>query len=109
MSTHRIAAIAGDGIGTEVLPEGVRVVERAAAAFGIDIEIEYFDWACANYYRKHGRMMPGDWFDRLKSFDAIYFGAVGWPETVPDHVSFGARCFRSAEASNSMSTCAQPD
>jgi tartrate dehydrogenase/decarboxylase / D-malate dehydrogenase len=87
MTRHRIAAIAGDGIGTEVLPEGVRVVKTAAAAFGIDLEIEHFDWACADYYRKHGRMMPEDWFDRLKGFDAIYFGAVGWPEVVPDHIS----------------------
>jgi tartrate dehydrogenase/decarboxylase/D-malate dehydrogenase len=87
MAKHRIAAIAGDSIGHEVLPVGVRVVETAAAAFGIDVEIEHFDWPCADYFRKHGRMMPEHWSDRLKSFDAIYFGAVGWPETVPDHVS----------------------
>jgi tartrate dehydrogenase/decarboxylase/D-malate dehydrogenase len=87
MTKHRIAAIAGDGIGTEVLPEGLRVVETAAAAFGIDIEIEHFDWACAAYYGEHGRMLPEGWFDRLKDFDTIYFGAVGWPRSVPDHVS----------------------
>ncbi|SIO48344.1 tartrate dehydrogenase/decarboxylase / D-malate dehydrogenase [Bradyrhizobium erythrophlei] len=87
MTRHRIAVIAGDGIGTEVVPEGLRVLEAASVKFGINIEFDQFDWACASYYVKHGRMMPDDWFDRLEGFDAIYFGAVGWPEVVPDHVS----------------------
>jgi tartrate dehydrogenase/decarboxylase/D-malate dehydrogenase len=94
MTRHRIAAIAGDGIGTEVLPEGLRVVEAAASAFGIDTQFEHFDWACADYFSQHGRMMPEDWFDRLKGFDAIYFGAVGWPQTVPDHVSLWGSLFQ---------------
>ena len=85
--THRIAVIPGDGIGTEVMPEGLRALEAAAQRFGIDLSFEHFDFACCDYYAKHGQMMPDDWFDQLKDFDAIFYGAVGWPDTVPDHVS----------------------
>ena len=84
---HKIAVIAGDGIGKEVMPEGLRVLEAAMHKFGLDLEFKTFDWANCDYYLEHGEMMPGDWFDQLKGFDAIYFGAVGWPATVPDHVS----------------------
>lgn len=88
MSTkHRIAVIPGDGIGQEVVPEGLRVLRVAADRFGIDLEFEPFDFACAEYYERHGAMLPADWFDTLRGFDALFFGAVGWPETVPDHVS----------------------
>ena len=86
MAKHRIAVIAGDGIGKEVVPEGLRVVEAAARKFGIDLAFASFDWSC-DYYAKHGRMMPEDWFAQLKPFEAIFYGAVGWPATVPDHVS----------------------
>jgi len=85
--TYRIAAIAGDGIGKEVLPEGIRVVEAAAGKFGLNIEFTSFEWASCDYYLKHGTMMPDDWFETLRGFDAIYFGAVGWPDKVPDHIS----------------------
>ncbi|MBG7618992.1 tartrate dehydrogenase [Herbaspirillum sp. AP02] len=85
--THKIAVIAGDGIGQEVMPEGLRAVEAASKKFGIDIAFTHFDWAHCNYYAQHGQMMPDDWFEQLKGFDAIFFGAVGWPATVPDHVS----------------------
>ncbi len=85
--THKIAVIPGDGIGTEVMPEGLRVLEAAAAKFGIGLDFEHHDFACAEYYAKHGQMMPDDWQARLGGADAIFFGAVGWPETVPDHVS----------------------
>lgn len=87
MKAHKIAVIAGDGIGNEVMPEGLRVVEVAAQKFGIPLEFKTFDWANCDYYLKHGQMMPSDWFDQLKGFDAIYFGAVGLPEIVPDHIS----------------------
>ncbi|HJV94197.1 MAG TPA: tartrate dehydrogenase [Azonexus sp.] len=87
MEAHKIAVIAGDGIGNEVMPEGLRVVEAAARRFGIPLEFKTFDWANCGYYLKHGQMMPADWFDQLKGFDAIYFGAVGLPEIVPDHIS----------------------
>src|SRR3982751_5699181 len=86
MATHRIAVLAGDGIGREVMPEGLRVVETAARKFDIDLAFSSFDWSC-DYYAKHGRMMPEDWFEQLKGFEAIYYGAVGWPAAVPDHVS----------------------
>ncbi|WP_104204679.1 tartrate dehydrogenase [Billgrantia saliphila] len=85
--THRIAIIPGDGIGNEVMPEGLRALEAAAKRFDIDLSLEHFDFACCEYYAKHGQMMPDDWFEQLKDFDAIFYGAVGWPETVPDHIS----------------------
>jgi tartrate dehydrogenase/decarboxylase / D-malate dehydrogenase len=82
-----IAAIAGDGIGKEVLPEGLKVLEAAARKFGIDLQFTQFEWASCDYYLKTGEMMPPDWKEQLAGMDAIYFGAVGWPATVPDHVS----------------------
>ncbi|PXY00133.1 tartrate dehydrogenase [Halomonas sp. LBP4] len=85
--SHRIAVIPGDGIGTEVMPEGLRVLEAAARRFDLDLTLEHFDFACCDYYLEHGQMLPDDWFDRLKDFDAIFYGAVGWPEKVPDHIS----------------------
>ncbi|WP_048306096.1 tartrate dehydrogenase [Halomonas sp. PR-M31] len=84
---YRIAVIPGDGIGTEVMPEGVRVLEAAAKGVGIKLTFEYFDFASCDYYLEHDQMLPDDWFDILSEFDAIYFGAVGWPEKVPDHIS----------------------
>jgi tartrate dehydrogenase/decarboxylase/D-malate dehydrogenase len=84
---HKIAVIAGDGIGQEVMPEGLRVLEVAARKFSIDFEFTTFEWANCDYYVQHGKMMPDDWFSQLKGFDAIYFGAAGWPATVPDHIS----------------------
>ena len=85
--THRIAVIPGDGIGKEVMPEGIRVLERAASLYGFSIEQTWQDFACCDYYAKHGQMMPDDWKERIGKPDAIFFGAVGWPDTVPDHVS----------------------
>lgn len=84
---YKIAALAGDGIGKEVLPEGVKVIEAAKQAFDLPIHIDHFDWASCDYYLEHGKMMPDNWFELLKDYDAIYFGAVGWPEKVPDHIS----------------------
>lgn len=84
---RRIAVIAGDGIGKEVMPEGRRALEAAAARFGLALEFTHFDFASADYYLEHGTMLPEDWFEQLRGFDAIFFGAVGWPEVVPDHVS----------------------
>ncbi|RXZ36686.1 tartrate dehydrogenase [Oxalobacteraceae bacterium CAVE-383] len=83
----RIAVIAGDGIGNEVMPEGLRVLRAAAKRFALAIEFTTFEWADCRYYEKHGKMMPDDWKQQIGGFDAIYFGAVGWPATVPDHVS----------------------
>ena len=87
MHKHRIAVLAGDGIGKEVMPEGLRVLEAAAHKFDIGIELHSFDWAHCDYYLAHGKMMPDDWFEQLRTFDALFFGAVGWPEKVPDHIS----------------------
>ncbi|MFC4342742.1 tartrate dehydrogenase [Cupriavidus numazuensis] len=84
---HKIAALPGDGIGKEVLPEGIKALRAAAARFGIDLQIDVFDWASCDYYLAYGKMMPDDWKTILTSYEAIYFGAVGWPEAVPDHVS----------------------
>ncbi|MDE0058767.1 MAG: tartrate dehydrogenase [Defluviicoccus sp.] len=83
--THRIAVIAGDGIGTEVVPEGIAVLEAAARRFDIALAFTELDWSCADYART-GRIMPEDGLDLLAGFDAIYLGAVGMPG-VPDHVS----------------------
>ena len=85
--TYRIAVIPGDGIGTEVVPEGVRVLEAAARRFGFELRQDWFDFASCDYYLQHGRMMPEDWKDQIGSHDAIFFGAVGWPDKVPDHIS----------------------
>ena len=84
---HRIAIIAGDGIGTEVMPEGVRALEAAAKRFAIDLDTQTFDFACCDYYLEHGKMLPDDWRETLIDFDAIFYGAIGWPEKVPDHIS----------------------
>jgi len=83
----RIAIIPGDGIGKEVMPEGLRVIQAAAERFGFELECHTIEWASCDYYQQHGQMMPGDWKAQLKGMDAIFFGAVGWPATVPDHVS----------------------
>lgn len=82
-----IAVIPGDGIGKEVVPEGLRVLEAVAKRHAIDIRFDEFDFAACDYYEKHGQMMPDDWKDRIGGHDALFFGAVGWPATVPDHVS----------------------
>jgi tartrate dehydrogenase/decarboxylase/D-malate dehydrogenase len=87
MKTHRIAVIAGDGIGQEVVPEGIRVLEAAASRFGIGLQFDHFDFASWPYYERHGSMMPADWKEQIGGHDAIFFGAVGWPEKIPDHVS----------------------
>jgi tartrate dehydrogenase/decarboxylase/D-malate dehydrogenase len=84
---YKIAVIAGDGIGKEVIPEGLRVLETAASKFDIGLQFDEFDFASCDYYLKHGKMMPEDWKEQIGNHDAIFFGAVGWPDTVPDHVS----------------------
>lgn len=84
---YSIAIIPGDGIGREVMPEGVKALEAAAARFGFKLNLSWHDFASCDYYARHGRMMPEDWKERIGSADAILFGAVGWPSAVPDHVS----------------------
>ena len=82
---HRIAVIPGDGIGKEVVPEGMRVLEAAGRRFGFELEWTTFDWSCERY-AKIGSMMPEDGLEQLRKFEAIFLGAVGFPG-VPDHVS----------------------
>jgi tartrate dehydrogenase/decarboxylase/D-malate dehydrogenase len=84
---HQIAVIPGDGIGREVMPEGLRVLQAASRRFGIALRFKHIDWASCDHYLKTGAMMPPDWKAQLQDQDAIYFGAVGWPATVPDHIS----------------------
>ncbi len=84
---HRIAAIPGDGIGKEVMPEGLRTLQAAATRFAIPLEITPIAWASCDHYQQTGQMMPDDWKAQIGGMDAILFGAVGWPDTVPDHIS----------------------
>ena len=84
---YRIAVIPGDGIGKEVVPEGMRVLEAVAKKFGFDLQEDWFDFASYDYYAKHVRMMPEDWKAKIGGYDAIFFGAVGWPAKIPDHIS----------------------
>ena len=86
-NAYRIAVIPGDGIGKEVIPEGLRVLEAVAQRFDCAFAFDHFDFASCDYYQKHGQMMPDDWKEQIGGHDAIFFGAVGWPETVPDHIS----------------------
>ena len=91
MSSYRIAVLAGDGIGKEVMPEGIRVLVRRTHAVArkhqLDLTFDHFDFASCDYYLEYGQMMPDNWKEIMMDYDAIYYGAVGWPETVPDHVS----------------------
>ena len=84
---NTIAVIAGDGIGKETVPEGLRVLDAAARRFSLDLKWDHFDFASCDYFARHGQMMPDNWKDQVGSHDAIFFGAVGWPDTVPDHIS----------------------
>lgn len=86
MKTYKIAVIAGDGIGPEVLAEGIKTLKKAALLDGgFQFEFTYFPWGC-EYYLKNGKMMPEDGLEQLRRFDAIYLGAVGYPG-VPDSIS----------------------
>jgi tartrate dehydrogenase/decarboxylase/D-malate dehydrogenase len=85
LSVHRIAAVPGDGIGKEVVPPAIAVLDRVGELYGFSFEWRFFDWGC-EYYQQNGRMMPSDGLDQLADCDQIFLGAVGAPG-VPDHVS----------------------
>lgn len=85
MKSYKIAVIEGDGIGREVVPEGIRVLEAAARRFDISLTWRHFNWSCETYLTT-GRMMPEDGLEQLRPHDAIFLGAVGYPG-VPDHIS----------------------
>ena len=85
MNAYHIAVIPGDGIGKEVVPEGLKVLQAAGDKFGFSFHLEHFDWSCETY-KSTGHMMPADGIARLRDHDAIFLGAVGFPG-VPDHIS----------------------
>jgi len=76
-TTHRIAVLAGDGIGKEVVPPAIKVLDTAARRFGISLAWDHFDFASCDWYAKHGEMMPANWKDQVGGHEAIFFGAVG--------------------------------
>ena len=84
---YTVEVIAGDGIGKEVMPEGLRALEATCHKFGINLEFTEYPFSSIDYYQKHGQMLPDDWQESLSAHDAIFFGAVGWPEILPDHIS----------------------
>ncbi|THH11431.1 hypothetical protein EW145_g658 [Phellinidium pouzarii] len=92
--TYTIAVIPGDGIGIEVMPPALRCLEAAATRFGFTLIFRHFEWASCTYYLKYGKMLPDDWKSLLKTCDAIFFGAVGDPARVPDHVSLWGSLLR---------------
>lgn len=86
MKTYKLAAIPGDGIGTEVVSAGLEVLQALAARDGsFQFAVDHFDWG-GDYYKKHGRMMPADGRDQIKGHDAILFGSAGHPD-IPDHIT----------------------
>ena len=87
MKNYKIATIAGDGIGKEVVPESIKILKEAARKHQFQIQFDEFDFASCDYYKKNGKMLPDDWKERIGKHDAIYFGAVGDPSKVPDHIS----------------------
>ena len=87
MGSYRVAVLAGDGIGKEVVPEGMKVLRDVALKHQFKINFTEYDFASCDYYDKHGKMLPNNWREKLNKHDAIFFGAVGMPERVPDHIS----------------------
>jgi tartrate dehydrogenase/decarboxylase/D-malate dehydrogenase len=86
-NSWNIAVIPGDGIGKETTPEGIKVLQAAQKRFDLGFDFTAYEFSSADYYTKHGEMLPADWKDQLINHDALFFGAVGWPEIVPDHIS----------------------
>jgi tartrate dehydrogenase/decarboxylase/D-malate dehydrogenase len=87
MKNYKIATIAGDGIGKEVVLESLKVLKEVAKKHQFKIKFDDFDFASCDYYQKNGKMLPDDWKEKIEKHDAIYFGAVGDPAKVPDHIS----------------------
>jgi tartrate dehydrogenase/decarboxylase/D-malate dehydrogenase len=87
MKTYNIASIAGDGIGTEVVPEAHKVLKKISEQHQFKLVIDEFDFASCDYYEKHGKMMPNNWKEKIEKHDAIFFGAVGMPNRYPDHIT----------------------
>ena len=87
MKEYNIACIPGDGIGKEVVPVGVRILKNVAQKHQFKINFDEYDFASCDYYERHGKMLPDDWKAKIGKHDAIFFGAVGIPDRVPDHIS----------------------
>ena len=87
MKKYRIASIAGDGIGLEVVPPSLKILRKVAEKHNFQILFDEFDFSSCDYYEKHGKMLPDDWKKKIGKHDAIFFGAVGMPARVPDHIS----------------------
>jgi tartrate dehydrogenase/decarboxylase/D-malate dehydrogenase len=87
MKKYNIATIAGDGIGKEIVPESIKVLNEVAKKHQFKIQFDQFDFSSCDYYEKHGKMLPNDWKELIGKHDAIFFGAVGDPSKVPDHIS----------------------
>ena len=87
MKSYKIASIAGDGIGKEVLPESLKILKETAKKHQFKIQFDEFEFASCDYYQKHGKMLPDNWKEKIGAHDAIFFGAVGDPSKVPDHIS----------------------
>ena len=94
MKKYKIAAIPGDGIGKEVLPAGVKILKEAAKKHQFQIQFDEFEFASCDYYQKQGKMLPDNWREKIGSHDAIFFGAVGDPSKVPDHISLWGSLLR---------------
>ena len=84
---YSIAVIPGDGIGPEVISQAIRVLDLIAERFNINLHFDHFEFSSCDYYLKHNKMLPDNWKEKIGNHDAIFFGAVGWPEKVPDHIS----------------------
>lgn len=87
MKEYKIATIAGDGIGKEVVPEGIKVLNEISKQHQFKIKFDEFDFSSCEYYKKHKKMLPDNWKEKIANHDAIFFGAVGMPDQVPDHIS----------------------
>ena len=87
MKEYKIATIAGDGVGKEVVPEGLKILKEVSRQHQFKIHFDEFDFSSCDYFKKHGKMLPDDWKNKIGSHDSIYFGAVGMPNEVPDHIS----------------------
>ena len=87
MKEYKIASIAGDGIGKEVVPEAQKILKEVASQHQFKLQIDEFDFSSCDYYEKHGKMLPDDWKKKIGNHDAIFFGAVGMPDRYPDHIT----------------------
>jgi tartrate dehydrogenase/decarboxylase/D-malate dehydrogenase len=87
MKSYKIASIAGDGIGLEVVPPSIKILKEVAKKHNFEIQFDEFDFSSCDYFEKHGKMLPDNWKEKIVKYDAIFFGSVGMPDRVPDHIS----------------------